>query len=116
MGLYYLIVANNLKWDKVAAELNEELEDEYDGSNEEGSATYMDRVESTLRDEGTHDYDVIERAIESLTPTPRKVLGYMMQDYTLAETAKELGASRQYVHQEYVKALEGLRRALKLRS
>ena len=49
MGLYYLIVANNIKWDKVAAELNEELEDEYDGGNEEGSA---ETVKSLYEDIG----------------------------------------------------------------
>ncbi len=39
MGLFYMIVANNIKWDKVVAELNEELDDEYDGDEEEGSAS-----------------------------------------------------------------------------
>ncbi|MFX0137743.1 MAG: hypothetical protein ACFFDN_29150 [Candidatus Hodarchaeota archaeon] len=49
MGLYYMIGANNINWEKLVDEVVEELGDEYDGDDEEGSAKI---VASLYKDNG----------------------------------------------------------------
>ena len=44
MGLYYMIAANNIKWDKVADEVDEEFDDDWDGKDESAGA----RVERSI--------------------------------------------------------------------
>lgn len=41
LGLFNMMVANNIKWDKVVIEANEELDDEYGGDDEKGSASVV---------------------------------------------------------------------------
>ncbi len=69
LGLYYAIAANNINWDKLADEVDEELDDEYDGDDQDGSAKkltsgYKDNGISTsfnVDDEEFDDFDTIAK-------------------------------------------------------
>lgn len=69
MGLFYIIGANNINWEKLADEVDEELDDEYDGNEEEGSAKtvnslYKDNGISTsinIDDDDFDDFDSISQ-------------------------------------------------------
>jgi len=67
MGLYYSIAANNINWEKLAKEVDEELDDEYDGDDEKGSAKVVETVYKingistsiNFNDEDLDDFDSI---------------------------------------------------------
>ncbi len=69
MGLYYSIGANNINWEKLADEVDEELDDEYDGDDEKGSAKVVESsykangisTSINIDDEDFDDFDSISQ-------------------------------------------------------